>query len=165
MKLALKKNQDKFKNMTFEKLKEKYIDRESAFPENCPAPNKDDLNELIKKYNAIFPKSFVDFQLKYCKNIPMGDFAFEGFGFANNKLESYMSLEHILKDYNKLNFPEYLTPFKQDNGDFWCFDNRSSDDEYPVVIFDHNSNTIESDLNYKWKNFIDWLDKTMNEEF
>jgi hypothetical protein len=31
------------------------------------------------------------------------------------------------------------------------------------VIFDHNSNGIETDPNYKWENFIDWIDKTMED--
>jgi hypothetical protein len=113
------------KKMTFKDIKEKYSDREPAFPSNCPEPNEADLNELIEKYNCKFPKSFIDFQLKFCKEVPIGDFAFEGFGFANKKLEPNMNLEEVLKDYAELKFPEYLTPFRQDNGDFWCFDNRS----------------------------------------
>lgn len=151
--------------MTFEEIKQKYSEREPAFPKNLPEPNEKELNDLIKKYSCKFPKSFIEFQLKYCKEIPIGDFAFEGFGFANKELEPYMNLEEVLKDYSELEFPEYLTPFKQENGDFWCFDNRSSEYEFPVVIFDHNSNGIESDPNYKWKNFIDWIDKTMESEF
>tara|TARA_R100000935_G_scaffold57076_4_gene90212 strand:+ start:549 stop:998 length:450 start_codon:yes stop_codon:yes gene_type:complete len=147
--------------MTFEKIKEKYPNRMPAFPKIYPEPNEKDLNELIEKYNCIFPESFIDFQLKYCKEVPIGDFAFDGFGFANKKLEPYMNLEEILKDYSVLKYPKYLTPFRYDNGDFYCFDNRSSEKEFPVVIYDHNSNGIETDPNYKWENFIDWIDKTM----
>lgn len=147
--------------MTFEDLKDKYSNRSPAFSFNYNEPNEADLSELIERYNCKFPKSFIDFQLKYCKEVSIGDFAFDGFGFANKSLEPYMNLGEILNDYKELNYPEYLTPFKQDNGDFWCFDNRVDDNELPVVIFDHNSNKIESDSNYKWKNFIDWLDKTM----
>ncbi len=147
--------------MTFEDIKVKYSDREPAFPEHLPKPNTSDLNDLIKKYNCKFPKSFIDFQLKYCKEVPMGDFSFEGFGWANKELGPNVNLEEILKDYSDLEFPNYLTPFRYDNGDFWCFDNRSLEPEFPVVIFDHNSNDIESSPNYNWKNFIDWIDKTM----
>jgi len=69
-----------------------------------------------------------------------------------------------VKDYKEYGFPNYLTPFKQDNGDFWCFDNRTQiEDEFPVVIWDHNSNNIEKDKNFQWKNFIEWLDSTMLE--
>ncbi|SHO59514.1 SMI1/KNR4 family protein [Algoriphagus zhangzhouensis] len=151
--------------MTFEDLKEKYPDREPAFPQNCPQPNETYLNELVEKYYCKFPKSFIDFQLKYCLEVPIGDFAFEGFGFANNELDPYMNLEEVLKDYAELEFPQYLTPFKQDNGDFWCFDNRSSYPEVPIVIFNHNTNEIESGSNNNWENFIDWLDKTMEDEY
>lgn len=150
--------------MTFDDIKIKYPEREPAFPFDCPEPNETDLNSLIEKYNCKFPKSFIDFQLKYCKEIPIGDFAFNGFGFSNNELEPYMSLEEVLKSYKELKYPEHLTPFKYDNGDFWCFDNRSSEKEFPIVVFDHNSNGIESDPNYNWENFIHWLDKTMEDE-
>jgi len=151
--------------MTFEDIKVKYSEREPAFPEHLPKPNETDLNNLIKKYNCKFPKSFINFQLTYCNRVPIGDFSFEGFGWSNKELGPNMNLEEILKGYSDLKFPDYLTPFRYDNGDFWCFDNRVSKSEYPVVIFDHNSNDIETDSNYKWTNFIDWLDKTMEDDF
>ena len=150
--------------MTFEDIKNKYPDRDPAFPLNLPEPDADTLNRLIEKYNCKYPKSFIDFQIKYFKEIPIGDFAFEGLGFANNELDLYMSLEEVLKDYRELNYPEYLTPFKQDNGDFWCFDSRDSDSEPPVVIWDHNNNNVETDSDFRWSNFIDWIDRTMNDE-
>ena len=125
--------------MTFEEIKSKYSDREPAFPEHLPKPNESDLNDLIKKFNCKFPKSFIDFQLKYCNEVPIGDFSFEGFGWSNIELGPNMNLEEILKDY--------------------------SESEFPVVIFDHNSNDIESSPNYNWKNFIDWIDKTMKNEY
>lgn len=149
---------------TFKDLKERYADRDPAFPLHLPLPNEQDLNELIEKYHCKFPKSFIEFQLKYCTEVPMGDFAFDGFGFAAKGLEPYMSLEEILKDYKMLGFPKYLTPFREENGDYWCFDNRNTVLESPVVIFDHNSNGIESAPNFKWKNFINWLDKTMEDD-
>ncbi|NER15084.1 hypothetical protein GWK08_16640 [Leptobacterium flavescens] len=151
--------------MTFEDIKAKYSEREPAFPDHLPKPNESDLNDLIKKYNCKFPKSFIDFQLKYCSEVPLGDFSFDGFGWANKELGPNLNLEEILKDYSDLKFPEHLTPFRYDNGDFWCFDNRSPEPEFPVVIFDHNSNDIESDPNYNWTNFIDWIDKTMENEY
>lgn len=151
--------------MTLKDLKDKYADREPAFPKHLQKPNISDLNYLIEKYNCKFPQSYIDFQLKYCTEVSIGDFAFDGFGWANKELEPNLNLEEILKDYNELGFPEYLTPFRYDNGDFWCFDNRNSVSEFPVVIFDHNSNGIESNPKYKWNNFIDWLDSTMEMEY
>lgn len=151
--------------MTFEDLKRKYPNRAPAFPVGQAEPNLQDLTALVETYQCRFPPSFLDFQLKYCKEVPMGDFASEGFGFANNELEPYMNLRSIVEDYAELKFPDYLTPFKEENGDFWCFDNRSLNVEFPVVIFDHNACDIESDRAYQWGNFIDWLEKTMEEDY
>lgn len=151
--------------MTFNELKSKYSDREAAFPTNSPRPSQQDLNSIIETYDCKFPDSFIDFQLKYCHEVPMGDFAFEGFGFANKSLDPYMNLEEVVKDFQELNFPDFLSPFRQDNGDFWCFDNRSKEPEPPIVVWDHNSNQIEQDPSYRWNNFLDWLDKTMDDEY
>ncbi|MCT4622136.1 MAG: SMI1/KNR4 family protein [Schleiferiaceae bacterium] len=150
--------------MTFADLRAKYPNREAAFPSNLPKPTATELNRLIEKYHCQFPQSFIEFQLEQCIEIPMGDNAFDGFGFANTELPLNMSLEEVLKDYESLEYPDHLIPFKQDNGDFWCFDTTSLAPEFSVVIFDHNSMAIEKDANYRWKNFIDWLDKTMLEE-
>ena len=72
----------------------------------------------------------------------------------------------VVKDYQELNFPHYLSPFRVDNGDFWCFDTRHPDKngEFPVVIWSHNENGIEKNPDHQWRNFIDWLDKTMEAE-
>ena len=151
--------------MTFNDLKSKYPDREVAFPDDQRKPNKEDLDSIIHKYDCKFPPSFVDFQLEYCLEISIGDLAWDGFGWANKDLDPYMNLEEIVKDYKDCGYPNYLSPFKQDNGDFWCFDSRiQSDEEFPIVIWDHNSNDIEKDENYQWKSFIEWLDSTMEEE-
>lgn len=153
--------------MTFEELHKKYPDREAAFPSHLDKPNSEDLNSIQTKYNCVFPESFVEFQLEYFDKAPIGDFAFNGFGWANRKLEPYLNLEEVVKDYRELNFPNYLSPFRSDNGDFWCFDTRHPDKngEFPVVIWSHNDNDIEKDPNYRWNNFIDWLDKTMDDEY
>jgi len=45
------------------------------------------------------------------------------------------------------------------------FYNRYSGSEFPVVIFDYNSSGIESEPNYKWGNFIDWITRTMEDEY
>ena len=151
--------------MTFDDLKNNYPDRGAAFPDGQPKPNEEDLNWIIEKYGCRYPKSFIDFQLKYGLEVPMGDFAWDGFGWANKDLDAYMNLEKIVEDYKELNLPNYLTPFREENGDFWCFDNRNQiDGEFPVVIWDHNSNDIEKDDDFQWESFIDWLNKTMEEE-
>jgi len=151
--------------MTFEDLKNKYPDRDGALAGDFPKPNREVLDEIIEKYGCRFPPSFIDFQLKYCHEISMGDYSWDGFGWANKELPLYMSLEEVVKDYKKLGFPDYLTPFRRENGDFWCFDNRvETGSEYPVVIWDKMSGAIEEDKDFQWKNFIDWLDKTMEDD-
>ena len=158
-------NNDLVNKMTFEGLKAKYAGREAAFPKNSPGPTEEDLKSIIATYNCKFPNSFIKFQLKYCHQIPMVGFAFDGFGFANKSLDPYMNLEEVIRDFQELNPPDYLSPFRQDNGDFWCFDNRSKEPESTVVVWDHHSNQIEQDPSYQWKNFLDWLDKTMDDEY
>lgn len=137
---------------------------EPAFPSDLPQPNKTDLQNLTQKYGVKFPKSYVDFQLIYCHKMPMGDLAFVGFGWANKNLDDYLNLENIVKEAKELNLPAYLTPFKYENGDFWCFDTRTGEDEFEVVIWDHNANDIDNDPDFKWQNFIEWLDTTMEDE-
>ena len=110
--------------MTLEDLHKKYSDKEAAFPSHIDKPNKEDLAEIQRKFSCLFPKSFIQFQLEYFDKIPMGDVAFEGFGWANKNLEPYLNLEEIVKGYKELGYPEYLSPFRADNGDFWCFDTR-----------------------------------------
>jgi hypothetical protein len=151
--------------MTLEDLHKKYPEREAAFPSTLEKPNKEDLADIQKKYSCAFPKSFIQFQLEYFDTVPMGDFAFEGFGWANKSLEPYLNLEEVVKDYRELGLPNYLSPFRVDNGDFWCFDTRHPDEngEFPIVIWNHNDNDIERNPDDQWRNFIDWLDKTMEE--
>ncbi len=151
--------------MTLDDLQKKYPDREPALPSHLDKPNKEDLADIQRKYSCIFPKSFIQFQLEYYNRTPMGYLAFEGFGWANKNLEPDLNLEEVVKDYKQLGFPNYLTPFRVDNGDFWCFDTRHPDEngEFPIVIWSHNDKDIERSPHFQWRNFTDWLDKTMEE--
>lgn len=151
--------------MTFEDLRKKYPEREAVLPSKFEKPSKEDMASIQKKYSCLFPQSFIQFQLEYCDKVPMGDFAFDGFGWANINLEPYLNLEEIVRDYQEDDSPCYLSPFRVDNGDFWCFDTRQPDEngEYPVVIWSHNDNDVERNPDYQWRNFIDWLDKTVEE--
>lgn len=151
----------KVRQVTFEDLVKKYPERSPAYYKDWPKPKIDVIHELIKKYNCSFSKSFIEFQTKYCHEVSMGDFASDGFGWANKDLMSYLRLDEIVSDYRDLEFPDYLTPFRYENGDYWCFDHRVELDEYPIVIFDHNAFDIEQNKNYQWSSFIEWLDHTM----
>ena len=152
--------------MTLKDLQKKYPEREAAFPSHLDKPTKEDLDDIQRKYACTFPKSFIQFQLEYCHSVPMGDSALEGFGWANKNLEPYLILEEVVKDYQETEAPNYLSPFRVDNGDFWSFDTRHPDEngEFQIVIWSHNDNDIERNPDYRWRNFIDWLDKTMEEE-
>jgi len=144
----------------FNKIKEKYPNYDPSFNEDWEKPNINDLNKISNDFNCKYPTEFIDFQLKYCFEIPMGDFAWDGFGWANLQLEPYMNLYKIVKDARTIGVPDYLSPFKNDNSDYYCFDTRY--EGFPVVIWDHNSQDIEKDSNFKWKNFIDWLENSFN---
>ena len=78
--------------MTLDDLKDKYSNREAAFLNGLPKPNKHDLNLVIEKFGCEFPNSFIDFQFEYCHQVSMGDFAYDGFGWANKDLASYKLL-------------------------------------------------------------------------
>jgi hypothetical protein len=85
----------------------------------------------------------IAFQLSDCLETPLGAFPIDGFGCANEELDPYMNLVEVLKDYSEYVFPKYLTPFKTNNGAFWCFDNRSSEVEFPAVVYSHDSHSIK----------------------
>ena len=90
--------------MTFDELKNKYPDRDASFPDGKPRPNQENLNLIMEEYGCSYPKSFIDFQLIRCHEVPMGDFAWDGFGWANKDLPPDMNLEKIVRDFKELNF-------------------------------------------------------------
>ena len=57
-----------------------------------------------------------------------------------------------------------ITRNVKNDSDFWCFDTRNEGDEFEVVIWDHNANDVDNDPDFKWQNFIEWLDTTMEDE-
>ena len=93
----------------------------------------------------------------------MGDFAKEGFCWANKSAKVECNLSHLVLNFRKSRFPEFLTPFKTDDEGYWCFDSRLhyEDGEYPIVIF----SKLEKVIRPEWTNFIDWLDATMDENY
>tara|TARA_Y100001933_G_C18952353_1_gene544376 strand:+ start:260 stop:1318 length:1059 start_codon:yes stop_codon:yes gene_type:complete len=142
----------------FLQIKGMYSDYEPALKEAIAPTNSDFLQEVVEQFNCNYPQAFIDFQLSYAYEIPMGDFAFEGFGWANRSLPPYMNLHEIVKDARKIGVPEIYAPFKVDNGDYYCFSGET------VVIWDHNSNGLESDQNYVWSDFLEWLEKSFDDD-
>ena len=140
----------------FEKIKTKYNElRPSYDSQNWGSTSKDFLDRICLEFKCEYPQEFIEFQLNFADFVPMGDFSWDGFGWANEKLEPYMNLYEIVKDAREIGTPDYLSPFKVDNGDFYCFDTRNN--IFSVVIWDHNSNDIERDRNYFWPTFVEWL--------
>lgn len=152
--------------MGFPEIENDCPDIEPAFPPDLPKPNKYDLHYITEKYNCKFSYPFISFQLVHYHCTSMDKNDFKGFGWANRELEPNMNLEKVVNDFRELGYPDYLTPFKQVNGDFWCFDNREVLNmvEYRVVIWNHKLNEIEKSKNLQWDCFYDWLERTKKDD-
>lgn len=152
--------------MGFPEIENDCSDIEPAFPPDLPKPNKYDLHYITEKYNCKFSPSFYNFQIEYCHCMTMDDNDFNGFGWANRELEPNMNLEKLVQEYRELKLPDYLTPFKHVNGDFWCFDNRTLINliEYPVVIWRHRLNDIEQDKDLQWDDFYEWVERSKKDD-
>lgn len=150
-------------------MKRLFLEIQKLHPEHQPSYNliewghtsREFLELISEEFSCSYPNEFIEFQLEYCTFTPMDDFAWDGFGWANPLFEPYMNLYEIVKDARLCEVPFYLAPFKVDNGDYYCFDTRNGKNS--VVIWDHNSNMIESDKAYQWDNFIEWLHATFRE--
>lgn len=138
----------------FLKVRDAHPDWGGALPEKFEIIEKD-LIGIMKEFKCEYPKDFIDFQLSLCRITPMGDFAWDGFGWANDSFSPYMSLREVVKDARSIGVPDFLAPFRSDNGDYFCFDTRSGSER--IVIWDHNSYSIDERKEYIWKNFEDWL--------
>lgn len=157
--LKHKHNASSEEHQRFIHIKEMYPNYEPALKEVIALTSREFLHEISDKMNCRYPDSFIEFQLNYAYAIPMGSFAFEGFGWANKELPPYMNLYEIVKDARAVGVPEKYAPFKVDNGDYYCFSGET------VVIWDHNSNSLEVDRDFIWSNFIEWLEKSFSEDF
>lgn len=54
----------------------------------------------------------------------------------------------------QVDVPDHLLPFLYDNGDYFCFDLRSTVEEPAVVFWDHNGRSDET-----WPNFAAWVEE------
>ncbi len=89
----------------------------------------------------------------------MGDFAFDNFGWASPTLGPMENLSLIVQDAQDYGIPTDLAPFKCDNSDYFCISKDGA-----VVIWEHDSNSICPDKEYKWDSFIDGLYASFNED-
>lgn len=142
----------------FEEIRNAYPDWGPAYPSDWEKPTADELDRIQSTFGIRYPQEFVEFQLAECHRTPMGDFAFDNFGWAQANLGPMENLSDIVCDAQEVGVPKDLAPFKQDNGDFFCCSQTGS-----VVIWDHNSNMIEKDKRYQWASFTDWLSQTLED--
>ena len=56
--------------------------------------------------------------------------------------------------------PTHLIPFVNDNDDYYCFDIKSSNQDFKVVYWSHNGSSNEN-----WENFLDWMEKCLIGEY
>ena len=137
---------------TFDDIRKEHSDYSPAYPEDWQKPSEEELIYIQSNFGIKYSSDFIQFQLVECHTTPMGDFAFDGFGWANPELELYLNLREIVKDAQEIGVPKSLAPFKWDNGDYYCITLDGA-----VVIWDHNSSDIEKNPDYRWASFSDWL--------
>ena len=144
---------------SFEEIRAAHPDWDLAYPSNWPKPTIEEIERIQSEYGVRYSREFVDFQLTECHVTPMGDFAFDYFGWAEPSHGPMENLATIVQDAQEVGVPKNLAPFKCDNGDYFCCTEKGE-----VVIWDHNSGMIEEDEKFKWASFTDWLAQSFNEE-
>nr|WP_319393775.1 SMI1/KNR4 family protein [uncultured Desulfobacter sp.] len=144
---------------TFEEIRNDYPDWEPAYPSDWPKPTLQEIENIQYDYGIKYPQEFIKFQLTECHITPMGDFAFDNFGWAESSLGPMENLRTIVEDAMQVEVPINLAPFKHDNGDYFCFTESGG-----VVLWDHNSNMVEQDQKYQWISFTEWLHKSFENE-
>lgn len=115
------------------------------------------LNDIIEKLNCNYPNEYIKFQTEYCYKVPMGDFAWDAFGWANDELSPYMNLRMLVKDARMIGLPNDFAPFRVDNGDYYCFD-----DDGRVVLWCHDSQSVYEHDDYIWNDFYEWLNDSFD---
>jgi hypothetical protein len=140
--------------MSFDNIKSLYSDSESAYPSDWPKPNLDVITKIENKYGIKYPSDYIEFQLKYCHQIPMGDISWDGFGWANDSLASYLSLTSLAHDFFQCAENIRLAPFRIENGDFECFDGNE------IVLWNHGISQIDNSV--PRRNFIQWLQDSLS---
>ena len=143
---------------TFDSIREEHRDWDPAYSADWPRPTQEELDRIQSEFNVKYPDDFVAFQLSGCHTTPMGEFAWDNFGWAEPTRGPMENLKTIVSDAQFIGVPNTLAPFKQDNGDYFC-----CTDTGGVVIWDHNSNMIEQDHRFQWESFTDWLAHSFDE--
>jgi len=137
---------------TFDSIRQRFADRPAAFPADWPKPSAQELAKIEEDYGIQYSVQFREFQVAECHSTPIGDTAFDYFGWAQPSLGPMENLRKIVEESLSYGIPKSLAPFRCDNGDFFCI---ASDGR--IVIWDHNTGQIETDSRYQWSSFAEWL--------
>ena len=121
---------------------------------NSLLPTEEDVKNAEEKLGVKFPPSYIKYQLEY-SNLEYG--TFEPFLLFEDG--SYLDLVSSVNDARQNGLPDYLLPFLEDNGDYYCFDMTTKAPEYKVKFWSHNGATGE-----EWEDFLDWVERCWIEE-
>jgi hypothetical protein len=146
--------------VTFEEVFEKannlypsFYDSNEDYSGEHGLATEDDIRSIERQFDIVFPISFIEYSTKWAKKLPLADFEWDGFAWANPGLDPYMSLSSIIEDARQIGVPKSLVPFRVENGNYFCFDNSNIGDESSVVYWDHHGPTIS----FEFANFIEWF--------
>lgn len=144
---------------TFAEIRASHPDWDGAFPSDWTPPTRAELDGIQADFGIHYPADYVEFQLVECLRTPMGDTAWDGFGWANPSLEAYVNLRSMVQDAREMGVGDNLAPFRVDNADYWCFTQDGS-----VVIWDHNQGGVDDDARSQWPSFTAWWAATLEDE-
>lgn len=140
----------------FKRIRDMYPDYGPALDSNIKTDEKV-ITDISRKHDCNYPLEFIKFQTEYCRVVPMGDFAWDGFGWANDELSPYMNLRTVVEDARMIGLPSEFSPFRVDNGDYYCFDKNNR-----VILWCHDSQSIYNHDDFIWTDFFDWLEDSFN---
>jgi hypothetical protein len=104
--------------ISFDSIKQRFPDRSAAFPSDWPKPNAEELAKIEGDFGVRYSEQFREFQLRECHSTPIGDVAFDYFGWAHPSLGPMENLRMIVEEAQGSGVPRDLAPFRCDNGDF-----------------------------------------------
>jgi len=155
--------------MSFERIRNRFPEWSPACPSEWRPATREQLDGLQEECGALFPPSFVEFQTVEAKRTPMGDRAWDGFGFSSPDAAPHQRLSEVVRTARSYGVKPFLLPFHYEEGTFWCFDTRRSrpDGEYPVVRCDHmesrHPDGIIDGNHARYVDFMSWLEATFDD--
>ena len=145
--------------ITFADIRKLRPDWPGAYLPDERLPTESEIQSIEAEHGVTFPPSFKEFQLREARTTPMGSRACCGFGWANRELDPYLRLDTVLAGARESGVPEHLLAFRDDEGNFYCFDTTrpGADGELPVVFWDHDERGVLDVPHLRWESFMEWL--------